>query len=153
MIDTPKVWIHPHKSEHVGGLGIDQFRKDLEMKMSSLPSWDRHWGRGDLWHLRAKRGDVIVFSFKENETWNVVGDAVVLYEGISEGYGDCKKLKGKEWEACYHFENFRLYSRSISYSELQKSLVSFKPNQFKVVKLSGDDYLRMLKLTVVGRTE
>lgn len=148
MSETPKVWIYPHQSKHVGGLGIDQFRKDLEMKMSSLPSWERHWGQGDKGPLSAKKGDVVIFSFNEIGTWKVVGDAVVLYEGISEGYDDCAESKGQEWNACYHFESFRLYPRSIAYSELDKSLDSFKPNARQVVKLTGDDYLRMLKLTV-----
>ncbi len=153
MMEAPKIWIYPHRPEHVGGLGIDQFRKDLEMKMSSVPSWERHWGQGNKGRLSAKKGDIVIFSFKENGSWNVVGDAVVLYEGIFEGYDDCKKYKRQGWKACYHFESFRLYSRSIPYSELEKSLDSFEPNARQVVKLTGDDYLRMMKRTVVDQAD
>ena len=128
-------------------MGIDQFRRDLMAIMTSPPSWDRHWGR-NKGPLSADKGDIVVFAFNENNEWYAVGDAVVLYDGISEGLEECKERSGTAWKACYHFENFRLYSRSIPYSELKASFSKFNPNARQLAQIDGDDYLRLLSLTV-----
>ena len=59
--------------------------------MTSLPSWDRHWGR-NKGPLSADKGDAVIFSFKESSEWYAAWNAAVLYEGISSDLDECKSF-------------------------------------------------------------
>lgn len=133
------VWILSHTKEKAGSeLGIVQFRINLEARMRGEPVWDRSWGND---YDKPKKGDVVVFAFKENSEWYVVGDAVVFK------IEDASENSGFEFEPRY--ECFRLYPRNVSYTELAQKLGdSFKPSQYKHVKIDAEAYLSLLELTV-----
>ena len=135
---------------NVGDLGISQFIEDISTTMRSSSSWDRHWRRkGSVSNLEP--GDIMIYSFKDQDEWFVIGEGVLLYDGIKEEHPTCEIQAGSEWSCCYHFSDFRIYSRIISYEEMRDKLSSFKPDRSKVVRLSPEDYVRMLKLTVIQR--
>ena len=146
MKDIPKIVIAPHVPKYVGDLGITQFAEDVSKTMLSTSSWDRHWRRkGTVTDLHT--GDIMIFAFKDDDEWFAIGDAVLLYDGIDEDYSDCKRAAGDEWPCCYHFTDFRLYSKYVSYSQMKGELSDFKPDRNKVVHMGPDDYVRLLSLT------
>ena len=146
MVEIPKIVIAPHMPEYVGDLGIKQFAEDLSKTMLFTSSWDRHWRRkGTVTELHT--GDIMIFAFKDSSDWYAIGDAVLLYDGIDEDYFDCKRAGGDEWPCCYHFTDFRLYSRYISYGQMKGELSDFRPDRNKVVHMGQDDYVRLLSLT------
>lgn len=158
MIDIPKIEIVPHVTTYVGNLGINEFANDLNKVMSYSPSWDRHWRR--LTPVKNfYRGDTMVFSYKFNDEWYVVGDGVVLYDGLEEDMKLCKIAKeendeeGVDWKACYHFDNFRLYPQMVSYSRLQENLSQFRPNAYNYATITPEDYMRLLALTVTSEND
>jgi hypothetical protein len=109
-------------------------------------SWDRHWRRdGTVTDL--KNGEIMIFAFKDDDEWYAVGDAVLLYNGIAEDHYACKLAANDEWKCCYHFTNFRLYSKRVSYDEMAEKLEDFIPNRNKVVYLIPDNYVHLLSLT------
>ncbi|MCL4480909.1 MAG: hypothetical protein M1113_05440 [Candidatus Thermoplasmatota archaeon] len=139
MKKIPKIIIAPHMPKYVGDLGITQFAEDISKIMISSSSWDRHWRRkGTVTDLHT--GDVMIFSFKNEAEWYVIGDAVLLYDGIEADHSDCKREAGDEWTCCYHFSDFRLYSKYISYNEMAEKLSDFRTDKHKVVHLTPDDY-------------
>ena len=153
MIDIPKIVIAPHVTTYVGNLGINEFANDLNKVMSYSPSWERHWRR--LTPIKNfQRGDIMIFSYKSNNEWYVVGDGEVLYDGLEEEMKLCQIAKdandeeGVEWTACYHFDNFRLYPQMIPFSKLEENLSRFKPDMMKYVTITPEDYMRLLALTV-----
>ena len=89
----------------------------------------------------------MVFSFKDDDEWYAIGDAVLLYDGIAEDHSDCKREAGDEWPCCYHFTDFRLYSKRISYNQMKVELSDFRPDRNKVAHLGPDDYVRLLSMT------
>ena len=146
MVKIPKIVIAPQLPKYVGDLGIKQFAEDLSKTMLFTSSWDRHWRRkGTVTELHT--GDIMIFAFKDSSDWYAIGDAVLLYDGIDEDYFDCKRAGGDEWPCCYHFTDFRLYSRYVSYSKMKGELSVFKPDIHKAVHLNPDDYARLLSLT------
>ena len=92
-------------------------------------------------------GDIMIFAFKDDDEWYAIREAVLLYNGIEADYSDCKREAGDEWKCCYHFTDFRLYSKYISYSKIAGELSDFRPDMHKVVHLTPDDYVRLLSLT------
>lgn len=105
--------------------------------MKNEPVWDRDWHTN---FTQAKKGDTVVFAFREKGKWFVVGDAIVFeVEDAPEDSG---------WKVAPRYECFRLYPRNISYNELQENLDSFRPSARKVVKLNPEDYLKLLELAV-----
>ena len=83
MIDTPNIVIAPHVTTYVGNLGINEFANDLSRVMKYFASWDRHWRR--LTQVQNfHRGDIMIFSYKSNKEWYVVGDGELLYDGLKE---------------------------------------------------------------------
>ncbi|MGC8483969.1 MAG: hypothetical protein ACP5OE_10050, partial [Thermodesulfobium sp.] len=66
---------------------------------------------------------------------------------IKEEHSECIEQAEGEWKCCYHFTDFRLYSRMISYGEMNTELSNFKPDAYKVVHLISEDYTRLLSLT------
>ena len=146
MTEIPKIVIAPHMPKYVGDLGITQFAEDLSKTMLSNSSWDRHWRRkGTVPDLQT--GDIMIFAFKDDKEWYAIGDAVLLYNGIEENHSDCKRKAGDDWECCYHFTDFRLYSKYVSYSQMEVKLSDFKPDRNKVVHLEPDDYVHLLSMT------
>ena len=146
MAKIPRLVIAPHVPKYVGDLGITQFAEDLSKTMLFNSSWDRHWRRkGNLTNLVT--GDVMVFSYKDDDEWYAIGDAVLLYDGIAEDHSDCKRKAGDEWPCCYHFTDFRLYSKRISYNEMAEKLEDFRPDIHKVVYLTPNNYVQLLSLT------
>ena len=146
MKGIPKIVIARHVPKYVGDLGITQFAEDLSKTMLSTSSWDRHWRRkGTVTNLHT--GDIMIFAFKDDDEWFAIGDAVLLYDGIDEDYFDCKRAAGDEWPCCYHFTDFRLYSRYVSYSQMKGELSDFRPDRNKVAHMGPDDYVRLLSLT------
>ncbi len=146
MIEIPKIVIARHVPKYVGDLGITQFVEDLSKTMLSNSSWDRHWRRkGTVTDLQT--GDIMIFAFKDNDVWYAIGDAVLLYNGIEEDYSDCKRMAGDEWKCCYHFTDFRLYSKYVSYSQMETKLSNFMPERQRVIRLEPDDYVRLLSMT------
>ena len=148
MAESHKIVIAPHVPIYVGDLGITQFGEDLSRIMLFTSSWDRHWRRkGTVTNL--DKGDIMIFAFKnENDKeWYVIGDAVLLYEGVKEGVSSCEHDAGDEWKCCYHFTDFRLYSKYISYEQMKEELSNFRPDIQKVVHLSPDDYVHLLSMT------
>ena len=111
MIDIPKIVIAPHVITYVGNLGINEFANDLSKVMNYSASWGRHWRR--LTQVKKfHRGDIMIFSYKSNSKWYVVGDGELLYDGLKEKMKLCEIAKkdndeeGVDWKACYHFDNF-----------------------------------------------
>ncbi|MCL4420240.1 MAG: hypothetical protein M1477_00935 [Candidatus Thermoplasmatota archaeon] len=146
MKEIPKIVIAPHKPQYVGDLGITQFAEDLSRTMLSTSSWDRHWPRkGTVTDLHT--GDIMIFAFKDDNEWYAIGDAVLLYNGIEEDCSDCKRKAGGEWNCCYHFTDFRLYSKYISYNQMKRELSLFNEDTHKVVHIGPEDYVRLLSLT------
>ena len=146
MTGNQKIVIAPHVPKYVGDLGITQFAEDLSKTMLSTSSWDRHWRRkGTVTNLHT--GDIMIFAFKDDDEWYAIGDAVLLYNGIDEDYSDCKRAAGDEWPCCYHFTDFRLYSKYVSYSQMERELSEFNQDTHKVVRLEPDDYVRLLSMT------
>ncbi len=154
MIDIPKIVIAPHVTTYVGNLGINEFANDLSRVMNYSPSWDRHWRRLSL-VKNFHRGDIMIFSYKSNNEWYVVGDGELLYDGLKEKMKLCEITKKENdekevyWRACYHFDNFRLYPQMVSYSRMKKNLSRFKPNRSRYVTITVEDYMRLLALTVM----
>lgn len=151
MVKSPKIVIAPHIEEHVGKLGITQFAEDISKVMLFKPSWERHWRRnGTVTDL--KPGEIMIFSFKDRredqEDWYVIGDAVLIYEGFDRENFECGQPTEVGWKRCYHFADFRLYSKYISYNEMENKLTDFRPDARKVVHLTPEDYVRLLSLTV-----
>ena len=146
MTEIPKIVIARHVPKYVGDLGITQFAEDLSKTMLSNSSWDRHWRRkGTVTDLQA--GDIMIFAFKDNREWYAIGDAVLLYNGIEEDHSDCKRKAGDDWECCYHFTDYRLYSKYVSYSQMKTELSNFMPERHRVIHLEPDDYVRLLSMT------
>jgi hypothetical protein len=135
------IWVYPHVKEYAGELGLVQFRMNLEARMRSEPVWTRSWHTNFNY---AKKGDTVVFAFREHGRWYVVGDAVVF--DVSDVPREPEVESG--WKIAPRYECFRLYPRNIPYEELQEKLVSFRPSARKVVKLDSEDYLRLLELAV-----
>ena len=146
MTEIPKIVIAWHVPKYVGDLGITQFAEDLSKTMLSNSSWDRHWRRkGTVTDLQA--GDIMIFAFKDDKEWYAIGDAVLLYNGIEEDHSDCKREADDDWKCCYHFTDFRLYSKYVSYSQMEGELSAFNQDIHKVVHLEPDDYVRLLSMT------
>lgn len=145
MSENRKIIIAPHTEEHVGKLGINQFADDVNKIMLYNSSWDRHWRRNSP---KLDTGDIMIFSFKDRGDWYVVGDAVLLYDGFKKEIYECGKRSESGWESCYHFSGFRLYSKYISYEDMNERLSVFKPDLYKVVYLTPNDYVQLLSLTV-----
>jgi hypothetical protein len=95
----------------------------------------------------------MIYSFKDRGEWFVVGEGVLLYDGIKEDHSSCVKEAEDDWSCCYHFSDFRIYSRFVSYNELKKNLSSFTPNARMVAHLNANDYTLMLKLTVLQKED
>ena len=133
------VWILPHTKEKAGSeLGIVQFRMNLEARMKGEPMWDRDW---EIDFEKLKKGDVVIFAFKEYDEWYAVGDAMVFK--IDNAPQD------SEFKFRPRYECFRLYPRNVSYTELAQKLGdSFRPTQYKHVKIDAEAYLSLLELTV-----
>ena len=148
MEKSHKIIIAPHIPIYVGDLGITQFGEDLSKTMLFTSSWDRHWRRkGTVTNL--DKGDIMIFAFKDNDEWYVIGDAVLLYNGIEADHSDCKRMAGDEWKCCYHFTDFRLYSKYISYNRMEVELSDFRPDRSKVSHLTPEDYAHLLSMTAV----
>lgn len=137
MVDLGNIWVYPHIKEYAGELGLVQFRMNLEARMRSEPIWDRNWYTNFKF---AKKGDTVVFAFREKGIWYVAGDAVVF------AVEDAPEESG--WKVAPRYECFRLYPRNIPYEELREKLDSFRPSQHQVVKLSPEDYMKLLELAV-----
>lgn len=147
MEKTSKIIIAPHRVEPVGKLGITQFAEDISKIMLFNPSWDRHWRRNGT-VINLDTGDIMIFAFKDQKDWYVIGDAVLLYDGFKRGLFECEQKAGEGWKCCYHFADFRLYSKYISYKEMERKLSNFKKDRNRVVHLTPEDYVRLLSLTV-----
>jgi hypothetical protein len=131
------VWIYPHVPKYAGKLGIVHFRMNLEARLRSEPDWNRDWRTNTQ---GAKTGDTVIFAFKEGDEWFVVGDAVVSRVDEPED---------SDWKFSPRYEAFRLYPRNIAYAELRQKLMAFNPDQHQRVKLTADDYVTLLGLTVI----
>jgi len=137
--EPPKIWIYPHKDgEHGFELGIDEFRCSLVDDVAYGEKWNHNIDS-------AEKGDTIIFAFKEGEQWFVVGDGVVRERGEPD------PEQKDQYEVGYTIESVRLYPRNVSYAELERNLASFNPDAHMKVKLLPDDYLRLLKNTVMPR--
>ena len=111
------------------------------MPSARAPTWTRNWHTNfDL----AKKGDTVVFAFRENGKWYVVGDAVVFK--VEDAPQEPEVESG--WKVAPRYECFRLYPRNVPYEELEEKLDRFEPNREKLVKLDPSDYVKLLALTV-----
>jgi hypothetical protein len=95
--NVPKDWRDRIRTPY----GIAQFRSYISRNFITS---DQPYGHPSK---KAVVGDIIIWAFKEGETWYLLGDGFVCYKAKGEG---------KSWN--FWIEGARLYPRSVLLSEV-----------------------------------